>query len=99
MKLIKIPVSKKAEIRLFADMALKQVLDDTTIDNIPIRKWIEKIVNNEYREVKRGKWIKGKYQDEWFCSVCSNGADLDWKENPILSDYCPKCGAEMKEGD
>jgi hypothetical protein len=49
--------------------------------------------------VKHGKWIKGKYQDEWFCSVCSNGAYLDWKENPILSDYCPECGAEMKAGD
>lgn len=49
--------------------------------------------------VKCGKWIKGKYWDEWFCPVCHNAANLDWKENPILSDYCPHCGADMKEGD
>lgn len=44
---------------------------------------------------KHGKWIKGKYWDEWFCPVCHNAANLDWKENPILSDYCPNCGAQM----
>lgn len=49
--------------------------------------------------VKCGKWIKGKYWDEWFCSVCRNGANIDSKENPILSDYCPDCGAEMKKGE
>lgn len=48
--------------------------------------------------VKRAKWIEGKYWDEWLCSVCHNGANLDWKENPILSDYCPNCGAKM-DGD
>lgn len=49
--------------------------------------------------VKCGKWIKGKCWDEWFCSVCRNGVNLDWKENPVLSDYCPNCGTQMKEGD
>lgn len=49
--------------------------------------------------VKCGKWIKGKDWDEWFCSVCRNGAIIDSKENPILSDYCPNCGTQMKEGD
>lgn len=44
-------------------------------------------------EVKRGKWIKGEEWDEWFCSVCRKRAYLDWKENPILSYYCPHCGA------
>ena len=44
-------------------------------------------------EVKRGKWIKGEEWDEWFCSVCRNRAYLDQKENPILSYYCPHCGA------
>lgn len=44
---------------------------------------------------KRARWIKGKYWDDWFCSGCSNKADLDWRENPILSSFCPHCGAIM----
>lgn len=49
-------------------------------------------------EVKRGKWLKGKDWDEWFCSVCRKRAYLDCKENPILSIYCPHCGVRM-DGD
>ena len=45
------------------------------------------------------RWIKGKHWDEWFCSACHNAANLDWKENPILSDFCPHCGARMKDGE
>ena len=45
--------------------------------------------------VKRARWIKGKDWDDWFCSGCSNKAYLDWRENPILSSFCPHCGAEM----
>lgn len=45
--------------------------------------------------VKRARWIKGKDWDDWFCSGCSNKADLDRRENPILSSFCPHCGAEM----
>lgn len=52
----------------------------------------------EAEPVKDGKWIKGKDWDEWFCSVCRNYAYLDYKENPILSDYCPHCGARMDGG-
>ena len=51
--------------------------------------------------VKRARWIKGKDWDDWFCSGCSNKAYLDWRENPILSSFCPHCGAIMyiKDGE
>ena len=55
----------------------------------------------EAEPVKRARWIKGKNWDDWFCSGCSNKADLDWRENPILSSFCPHCGAIMyiKDGE
>ncbi|MBQ8119160.1 MAG: hypothetical protein IJ172_00350 [Ruminococcus sp.] len=55
----------------------------------------------EVAPVKRARWIKGKNWDDWFCSGCSNKADLDWRENPILSSFCPHCGAIMyiKDGE
>ena len=64
------------------------------------RKLLEMLIEafKNAEPVKCGKWIKGKDWDEWFCPVCHNVANLDWKENPILSDYCPNCGAEMKKG-
>lgn len=60
-----------------------------------LQEWVKKIERGEVKEVKRARWIKGKNWDDWFCSGCSNKADLDWRENPILSSFCPHCGAEM----
>lgn len=55
----------------------------------------------EAEPIKRARWIKGKDWDDWFCSGCSNKANLDWRENPILSSFCPHCGAIMyiKDGE
>lgn len=93
MAKINFPSSKE-----FTRRVANEALDNFEYEGLTIRQWADKIVNNEYREVKRGKWINGKYRDEWYCSVCRNGANLDWKENPILSDFCPKCGALMTNG-
>lgn len=74
----------------------KRVMDEYQYRGFTIREWANKILNDEptadIEPVKRGKWIKGKHWDEWFCSVCRNRAYLDQKENPILSYYCPHCG-------
>ena len=74
------------------DTALSWQYDLEVLDML-----IEALKNAE--PVKCGEWIKGKYWDEWFCSVCRNGAIIDSKENPILSDYCPHCGTQMKKGE
>ncbi|MCR5480865.1 MAG: hypothetical protein K6F27_13530 [Ruminococcus sp.] len=60
-----------------------------------LQEWVKKIERGEVKEVKHARWIKGKDWDDWFCSGCSNKAALDWRENPILSSFCPQCGAEM----
>ena len=53
-------------------------------------------------ERKPGKWILADAYDgrkRWRCSECLSFAlkTDDGQEN--LSDYCPVCGAEMKEGE
>ena len=53
----------------------------------------------DVREVARGKWIDVRYDDDelvggWYtipkCSVCE-------EEAPYKSNFCPNCGAEMRE--
>lgn len=48
----------------------------------------------DVREVKRGEWSEKLYEDEpvsfFICSNC--GDDNYWKAN-----FCPNCGADMRE--
>lgn len=75
----------------------KRVMEEYEYRGFTIGEWADKILNDaptaDVEPVKHGKWIKGKEWDEWFCSVCRKRAYLDCKENPILSIYCPHCGA------
>ena len=65
-------------------------------------------------EVVHGRWedyesneTYGPYESkEWYrCSECGKDAfgrcyEDEWYSSPVLSDYCPHCGAKMcKEGD
>jgi len=34
----------------------------------------------------------------YYCSVCKEQNYLNEEDEPILSDYCPSCGARLKEG-
>ena len=61
-------------------------------------------------EVVHGRWVAyesdetyGPYDSkEWYkCSECGKDAygrcyDDEWYSSPILSDYCPNCGADMR---
>jgi DNA-directed RNA polymerase subunit RPC12/RpoP len=84
----------KIEINL--EELANKILDEFEYKGMTIRGWADKITNGEYQPVKYGRWIKGKDWDDWLCSECSNEATLDWKENPILSSFCPNCGAKME---
>ena len=51
----------------------------------------------DVRPVVHGRWTHGKGDSRWMCSVCKG------KENaptvmgkPIVWDYCPNCGADMR---
>lgn len=50
-----------------------------------ICKRIKKLYAAPVREVKRGRWLDG------YCSCC--GERTVWDE----TDYCPNCGADMRE--
>lgn len=56
----------------------------------------------DVRPVKRGKWINdhnGKYSssgDNYFCSACKDPS-LRAFGKPARTNYCPNCGADMRE--
>ena len=63
----------------------------------------------ETEERKTGKWIDCDGSEHWKCDKCgcragywfneenSSSWELDMSE--WLSDFCPNCGADMREGD
>jgi len=60
-------------------------------------------------ERKKGKWIKnpeyigddisGFIDNHFSCSECKKEAEINSWGFYILSDFCPHCGADMKEGE
>ncbi len=47
----------------------------------------------------KGEWISNRQTDELICSLCGAIAPVDCeKERFYRSNYCPNCGAKMKEG-
>ena len=47
-----------------------------------------------------GEWIiNPKREYDYICSVCGGDAPEDrWRNNAILTPYCPNCGAKMDGG-
>lgn len=37
------------------------------------------------------------FAPEYYCNQCGNRAEVDLYGEWILSDFCPKCGADMRE--
>lgn len=51
----------------------------------------------DVRPVVRGKWIEhGRYRPPT-CSNCGSGALLNYESDYHKSDFCPHCGADMRE--
>lgn len=60
-------------------------------------------------ERKKGKWIKnpeyigddisGFIDNHFSCSECKKEAEINSWGFYILSDFCPNCGADMREGE
>lgn len=53
----------------------------------------------DFIPVVHGEWIVNpKREYDYICSVCGGDAPEDrWRNNAILTPYCPNCGAKMKE--
>ena len=51
-------------------------------------------------EVKHGKWIyegiRGRFP-ACKCSVCGSIENADWAVAPNGANFCPSCGADMRE--
>lgn len=46
-------------------------------------------------KVSEGQWVIGA-DGRYYCSRCQEHAVFDRFEDPLLSDYCPNCGARME---
>ena len=47
----------------------------------------------------QGEWIAQteNYHSHWVCSECGAWALLEYNEQMCLSNFCPNCGADMRE--
>lgn len=51
----------------------------------------------EAKPMRRGRW-EYRHADDWmFCTACGADAEGNYGE-PLETDYCPHCGADMREG-
>lgn len=57
---------------------------------------LENFPTADIQPVKRGHWEKPK-SVIIYCSVCGNEAYWDTDYGQQLFDYCPYCGADMRE--
>lgn len=67
------------------------------IDNAPTVEPFAEVYFETFREYERphGKWL---YNDNFFdcrCSYCGS-YPLEREDYPVLSKFCPTCGAEME---
>lgn len=84
--------------------AIHALINEANIHNNPIKRAytraaaiIEQITAEDVQPVKRGKWLCVGHDDKsyWYrCSVCG----YEEHENITKHDnYCPNCGADMRE--
>ena len=78
---------------------------------VKVLDMIENAPTANIAEVKHGEWkdkYGGKYHNKLYvCSLCGEKALHGYymnelyqvKDRQVLTDYCPQCGAKMKEGE
>lgn len=88
-----IKTATHAPVLSYQTAAIKAVLEGK---GVKCKVIVDDKPTADAKPVKHERWIKGKDWDEWFCPICHNRAILDSKENPILSNYCPHCGAKLE---
>ena len=48
-------------------------------------------------EVVHGRWVSDKADILFHCSVCETQISTDWDYDDLSWNYCPNCGAYMRE--
>lgn len=78
--------------------------DYGNIDVVPV-EYLADIPSADVQPVKFGRW---EYSEKeygecawYFCSECDSPAEQLYTDEPLLSEFCPHCGARMdlKDGD
>lgn len=54
-----------------------------------------RLVNCPLKSVVRGEWINEDV--DWICSICGHDAYTEGDYRQVRTNFCPNCGAEMKE--
>ena len=66
--------------------------------------YLDEVPAADVRQVVRGKWIRGNEsrtsptKDSYICSVCGEKTLSGFCGNPAKTNFCPNCGADMREG-
>ena len=71
-------------------------LTDAIVENLPtIIDDMDICQECEYRQAARphGKWIDG------YCNICEHSCPCDGWGREIETNFCPSCGADMREAD
>lgn len=78
-------------------------------DGVTLQSIIDKMPTIKLEPRKKGKWIKipefcgddvsGFIDNHFSCSECKKEAEINSWGFYILSNFCPNCGADMREGD
>ena len=67
-----------------------------------VLEYLDEVPAADFRPVVRGEWINdhnGKYSasgDNFYCSICKDPCLRAFGE-PAKTNYCPNCGADMRE--
>ena len=76
---------------------------DDQLMSLDVRRYIIDAPAVDAEPVRHGKWLKPsrmlppEHHDKKRCSVCANFALSDRLGRVRPSNYCPNCGAKMKE--
>ena len=85
-------MARYIDVELFkAELNMGHYTGDITGSN-DVEKLLDLQPTADAKEVVRGKWIgqSSDYEDFCECSICGHYQEDD-------SDFCPSCGADMRE--
>ena len=90
----------KAEYKSAKDEFTKARFGDYIISIQAMIDVVECTEAADVQPVYRGHWDYSEEDNgecEWyFCSVCDSPAEQLYTDEPLLSEFCPHCGADMR---
>ena len=64
-----------------------------------LRRYAMRVPAADVAERKRGRWIWSEENECWVCNNCEMSALNNYRGNSAESNFCPNCGADMREVD